>query len=156
MKSSWVFEAQFVTPPNVICLFYPVFLVACCTAPSYSSPYGTRHGSEHGRDAQIIQTEHRIAQETGELQSPHHESTSSETLLLADELDPSGLHSNRHTRLMSRNRRRLREISDSLFGEGDSLFNTYVSRQCHEVLNDRYNNEFTMSICQLDGQVSNS
>ena len=147
MDSSWVFETQFVTPPHAIFLFNSVFLVAYCIAPSHSSPYGARHGSEHGRDAQIIPTEHTFGQETGELQSPHHESTSSETLLMTDELEPSWLNSNRHTRPTSRNKRRLRQISDSLFEEGDSLFNTYVSIQCCGVFNDKCKNGFTMSIC---------
>ena len=149
VNRSWVFETQFVTPPHDICLFYPVFLVAYCIAPSYSSPYGTRHGSEHGRDAQIVPSEHTIEQDTGELQSPHHESTSSETLLKADELEPSGLHSNWHTRPMSRNKRRLRAISNSLFEEGDSLFNTYVSMQCYSIFNGRYSNGFTMSLLSM-------
>ena len=132
-----VLGSQCVTPPHDICFCNPVFLVAYCIAPSYSSPYGTRQGSEPGRDARIKPTEHTIGQEAGELQSPRHDSTSSETLWMADELEPSGLHSYRHTHPMSRNIRRLREISDSLFTEGDSLFNTYVSMQCYEIFSDR-------------------
>ena len=142
VNSSWVFETQFVTLPYDICFFNPVFLVAYCIAPSCSSPYGTRHGNEHERDARIVPTEHTIGQETGELQYPRQASTSLEPLLMADELEPSGVQSNRHTDPVSRNIRRLREISDSLFEEGDSLFNTYVSMQCYEVFNDRWNNGF--------------
>ena len=144
-----VLGSQCVTPPHDICLCNPVFLVAYCIAPSYSSPYGTRQGSEPGRDARIKPTEHTIGQEAGELQSPRHDSTSSETLWMADELEPSGLHSYRHTHPMSRNIRRLREISDSLFEEGDSLFNTYVSMQCYGIFSDRRKNGFTVSICTL-------
>ena len=135
------------TPPHNICLsFDPVFLVVHCTAPALSFPYGARHGTEHGRDAQIIPTEHTVGRGTGEMQPSHNESTSSEILVMAGELEPSGLHSlsNRHIHPMSRNKRKLRLLSDSILDEGNSLFNAYVSIQ---LFDDRCNNVFIMFIC---------